>query len=124
MKIAVARFLLAFLLVWLPLQAYAAGSMSYCQRHHEHAVADTEPVAHMDCHDAHGSADQSGNSIAKSVPACDDCSSCHLLAQPALAVAALTLGIDSVKARQVPLATSFSLFFPEQPQRPPLAFFS
>lgn len=119
MKIALARFLLAFLLVWLPLQAYAAGSMSYCQRHHEHATAPAtaEPAPHMDCH-AQPAADLSSQSL----PGCDDCSSCHLFAQPALAVDVLTLQIDVVRTHQAPPASSFALFFPEQPQRPPLAF--
>lgn len=122
MKIALARFLLAFLLVWLPLQAYAAGSMSYCQRHHEHAttLASAEHTVHMGCHAQAGATDLS----AKSLPGCDDCSSCHLFAQPALAVAVLTLQIDVVRTHQAPSASSFSLFFPEQPQRPPLALLS
>lgn len=124
MNKALARFLLAFMLVWLPLQAYAAGSMPYCQRHHHHATPDVHAMQHMGCH---GQSDGAGNpdhGMAKAAPVCDDCASCHLLAQPALMLTPLALGVEATRMPQPSLAPAFTLFFPEQPQRPPLALLS
>ena len=121
MKNTLARFLLAFMLLWLPLQAYAAQTMPFCQNHHGHATALAEAPQHEGCHGQQG---HNASSISKISLACDDCSSCHAIYQPALLFSPILLGIDAVRAQQPLLAASFSLFFPEQPQRPPLAIFS
>lgn len=124
MKVLLARLLLAFMLVWLPLQGYAVEAMSTCQRHHDHmAMMEEESVQHEGCHGDQSPAVQSSSFIKANLN-CDDCASCHLISQPALIVKPLFLGIDAVKPRQPVFSVSFSLFFPEQPQRPPLAFFS
>lgn len=122
MKLLLARFLLAFMLAWLPLQGYAVGAMSTCQGHHDHAAA-METTQHEGCHGEHGAVTHTP-SFAKANLACDDCASCHLVAQPALMVSPLSLGVDAVKPRQPNFSVTFSLFFPEQPQRPPLTHFS
>jgi hypothetical protein len=120
MKLLLARFMLAFMLLWLPLQGYAAQSMTSCQKHHNHArLAESTPQP--GCHGQHHPDTQT---LVKASLACDDCASCHLIAQPALRVTPLSLGLDTVKPPQSLSEVSFLLFFPEQPQRPPLAFFS
>ncbi len=118
MKNALARTLLTFMLVWLPLQAYAAQVMPFCQNHHDHAAALAEPPQHEGCHG------HDAPSVAKISLACDDCSSCHLMVQPALLFNPLLLVIHSASAPQPVSIATFSLFFPEQPQRPPLALLS
>lgn len=123
MKVLLARLLLAFMLVWLPLQGYALEAMSTCQRHHDHAAV-MEDTGHEGCHGEHVAATQAPSLIKASPVACDDCASCHLITQPALIVKPLFLGIDAIRPQQPVLSVTFSLFFPEQPQRPPLAFFS
>ena len=122
MKAHLARLLLIFMLLWLPLQGYALEAMSTCQRHHDHAAM-MENAGHEGCHGEHTAAAQS-SSIKASPVACDDCASCHLITQPALIVKPLFLGIDAIRPQQTVFTVTFSLFFPEQPQRPPLAFFS
>lgn len=120
MKQILARLMLAFMLVWLPLQGYAAQSMHACQKHQAH-VQQMEHAAHEACHAHPGLHAQSH---VKANLVCDDCSSCHLIAQPAMLASPLLLGIDAVKIPQPTYSVTFLLFFPEQPQRPPHAFYS
>lgn len=123
MKIFLARLLLAFMLVWLPLQGYAIETMPFCLHQHEEGAMQTASGEHAGCH-GQEAPPHHDKSNAKSGAACDDCFSCHLIVQPALIVVPLALGVDSNRSFQHPLKNSFSLFFPEQPQRPPLALFS
>lgn len=123
MKVQLARLLLSFMLVWLPLQGYAQEAMSMCQRHHDHAAV-MEDAGHEGCHGGHTATAQTSSFTKASPVACDDCASCHLITQPALIVKPLFLGIDAIRPQQTVFRATFSLFFPEQPQRPPLAFFS
>ena len=123
MKIFFTRLLLAFMLVWLPLQGYASEAMSFCLHQHEDTAMQMTAGEHQGCHSQKASS-QHEETIAKNSAACDNCFSCHLIAQPALIVAPLALGVESSKLFQPPLKTSFSPLFPEQLQRPPLAFFS
>ncbi|MBZ0105630.1 MAG: hypothetical protein K8H84_08360 [Sulfuricella denitrificans] len=120
MKICLTRLLLMFMLVWLPLQGYAGESMSFCAHQHEKETVRIDAAGHQGCHHEQ----KADNSIVKTSVACDNCFSCHLIVQPALIVAPLVLGVDSNRMFQPPLKLSFTLFFPEQLQRPPLALFS
>jgi hypothetical protein len=122
MKLLLARFMLAFMLLWLPMQGYAAQAMPFCQKHHSHEQL-AESAPQEGCHGQHNP-DHHAQTLVKANLACDDCSSCHLIAQPALIVNPLSLGLDIVKPSQTLSNASFLPFFPEQPQRPPLAFFS
>jgi hypothetical protein len=123
MKIFFTRLLLAFMLVWLPLQGYAGEAMSFCLHQHEESAMQMAAGEHDGCHSQNDSS-QHDDTMAKSGTACDNCFSCHLIAQPALIMAPLALGTNSNRLFQLPLEISFSPLFPEQPQRPPLAFFS
>lgn len=122
MKLLLARFLLAFMLLWLPFQGYAAQGMISCQKHHDHTKLE-ESAPLVSCHGEHHP-DNHAQTLVKANLACDDCSSCHLIAQPALIVNPLSLLMDTAKPPQSLSKVTFLLFFPEQPQRPPLAFFS
>lgn len=119
MKTFFARLLLAFMLVWLPLQGYASEAMIFCAHQHDDSAMQMTAGEHAGCHGQEGD-----KSISKSSAACDNCFSCQLIAQPALIVAPLALGMDGSRSFQAPAKLSFTLFFPEQPQRPPLALFS
>lgn len=123
MKIFFARLLLAFMLVWLPLQGYAGEAMSFCLHQHEDTATQMVAGEHDGCHGQKTSS-QHDETMADSGAACDNCFSCHLIAQPALIMAPLELGADNNRLFQHPLKLSFSPLFPEQLQRPPLAFFS
>ncbi len=118
MRVFFTRLLLAFMLVWLPMQGYASEAMSFCLHQHEDAPMQMAAGEHEGCHNGHDT------TIAKSGAVCDNCFSCHLIAQPALIVAPLVLAVDSSRSFQRPLNLTFSLLFPEQLQRPPLALFS
>lgn len=122
-KTILTRLLLAFMLVWLPLQGYAAEAMSMCQRHHDRADMH-ENIPHEGCHGDHVSSAETPTSSIPSNLDCDDCASCHLIAQPALIVESLVPALDIIRLQQPIFSVTFTLFFPEQPQRPPLAFFS
>lgn len=120
MKTFLARLLLAFMLVWLPLQGYASEVMTFCAHHHDDSAMQMAAVEHSGCHGHEAASSHDKTSDA----ACDNCFSCQLIAQPALIVAPLVLGMDGSGPFQAPSKLSYTLFFPEQPQRPPLALFS
>lgn len=123
MKRLITRLLLAFMLVWLPLQGYASEAMPFCLHQHEAASTPATVDQHAGCHEhnTQGSHDQT---LSKSSANCDDCFSCHLIVQPALITFQAELGMDDSRLFQRPMNRTFSLFFPEQLQRPPLALFS
>lgn len=123
MKICFTRLLLAFMLIWLPLQGYAGGSMTFCSHQHEADTSHKDAVEHQGCHDQIAYPHHE-KTITQSSVSCDNCFSCHLIVQPALIVAPLALGLDSNRLFQPPLNLAFTLFFPEQLQRPPLALLS
>jgi len=111
------KFILLCLLLWLPLQGYAATLMPFCshaQQHqmnqeHLHVLPDTD---HVQQHHAPSS---------DANHACDDCSLCHMCG--ALALPSLTSDLQAVQNQvyglQIQLA--YTPHYPEQPQRPPLA---
>lgn len=123
MRLFFTRLLLAFMLLWLPLQGYAGEAMSFCLHQHDAAAMQMAAGEHEGCHSQKASS-QHDDTMAKGDIACDNCFSCHLIAQPALILAPLALGVESSRLFQPPLEISFAPLFPEQPQRPPLAFFS
>ena len=134
------RSILSVLIVlWLPLQGYAAVAMPFCQ--HSMAAASAHPGSadhsqhHHDAHsrmirgDAQDSTPQSGVADigAQSTGmgeasglACNNCGACHLACAPAIvaivSVSLLIAGSVLESAR----ADSPHYFYPEQPQHPPL----
>lgn len=125
MKHMLRQFVLGFLLLWLPLQGLAAAGMSFCRHDHTPPAATQhadDPSAHLahDCcpqHDGASASDQQQN-------LCDDCGYCHLGAAPALLPAAVSLAGAASFSFKFPFHSAFSLFYPEQPQRPPHTLFS
>ncbi|MDD5329265.1 MAG: hypothetical protein PHX38_04615 [Sulfuricella sp.] len=122
MKQRLRKLILAFLLLWLPLQGFAATGMSYCRHDHtpphaamhgQHAMAGS----HVCCHDQNSSSPQHQTSG-------DDCGYCSLAGAPALLPTVAGLTDDAGFSFKFDFDTHFPLIFPEQPQRPPYASFS
>lgn len=116
MRLLTRKLLLICLMLWLPLQGYAATVMPFCahSKHDQHASHQMSLQAHDDqsAHDQHH-----GTSNAP----CDNCSLCHLCSAMALPLFAEQAKIKPDTLFSIPPQAAFSPFFPEQPQRPPLA---
>lgn len=121
MKQALRNFILGFLLLWLPLQGLAAAGMSYCRHDHTPPAVQAGMSGHHGDHDC--CHDQDSPSASHQTP-CDDCGYCHLAGAPALLTTPVGLGYDASFSFKFVFDTHFPLFYPEQPQRPPLAFLS
>ena len=127
--------------LWLPLQGYGAVAMPFCQ--HSMAAASAHPGnaghsqhqhdGHSDMTrgDAQDSSSQSGDADSPQTAvvgeasglACNNCGACHLACAPAiLAIVSVPLLIAG-SVLESALADSPHLFYPEQPQRPPLPAF-
>jgi hypothetical protein len=113
------KFLFALVGLAVSLQGFAAVAMPFCQ--HQPAVIHHTIGQDSEQHVNHSFAvDDEARSAMKRF-ACDDCAFCQLCAAPAIpAVPSISLPEASP-----PLITAapayFSLFVPEQPQRPPLS---
>lgn len=117
MKPLLRKLVLIFLVMWLPLQGYAAATV-VCVRHYQPA-----PMQMPDLQNQHAMADghcDHGQEMpaATSQAPCDDCGSCHVIA-PALLPAIIGLNHEAGFSFAFPFNMHFSLIFPEQPQRPP-----
>lgn len=121
MKHALRQLILGFLLLWLPLQGFAAAGMSFC-RHDHTPPAVMQEAGHQ--HQGHDCCPQSDNDASTSQNFCDDCGYCHLGAAPALLPAAVALHDQAGFSFKFSFNTTFPLFYPEQPQRPPHNLFS
>ncbi|MDD5242044.1 MAG: hypothetical protein PHG47_10075 [Sulfuricella sp.] len=122
MKQLLHKFILGFLLLWLPLQGFAATGMSFCR--HDHTPP---PAMQVEMHhDHHGNDCGHGHDAPSASPQtqCDDCGYCHLGGAPALLPTLFGLNDVAGFSFKFAFASHLSLFFPEQPQRPPLASFS
>jgi hypothetical protein len=118
-------FVLSVVMLWLPVQGFAAVAMPFCQHALGHSSA-------LHTSDAHGSHHQHGHHHGKAsgnsdqtngLPigfSCNDCGSCHLACSPVL-TRAVTAVISSCGHIYNPLQpASDSLFIPEQLKPPPL----
>ena len=112
------QFLLIFLMLWLPLVGYAATAMPFCsQDKHQGAMQHPKPALMQDDQGAHVEHQHSGNAGA----ACDDCSLCHMCNAMAIPLFSTLSKFKPDNLYAIPSQVSFSPFFPEQLQRPPLA---
>jgi hypothetical protein len=108
-------WLVILLVLWLPLQGYAAPMMPFCQHGHECASgmdgADGLPCC-PDHQSHHDKTPASG---------CDNCAFCHLCATPAPLAAELLVVATPPPARgDLPMFTeSFRSHIPEYLWRPP-----
>jgi len=116
------NFILGFLLLWLPLQGFAATGMTFCRHNHTPPVAvQAETQVNHEGHDCGHMQDQTS---ATPQMQCDDCGNCHLGGAPALLHTLTGLSDSASYAFNFAFDTHFPLFFPEQPQRPPHSHFS
>lgn len=121
MKQTLRNLILGFLLLWLPLQGFAAFGMTFCRHDHTPpAVQAVMPGNHADHDCGH---DQDSPSASPQTP-CDNCGDCHLGGAPALLTAPAGLGHDAGFSFKFVFDMHYPLFFPEQPQRPPLSLLS
>ena len=120
MRHCLRNLILGFLLLWLPLQGFAAAGMSFC-RHHQ-----TPPPAMQAGMQDHDIGHNCGHDAPSVTPQtqCDDCGYCHLAGAPALLPTLAGMPDNASFSFKFAFNTDFPLFFPEQPQRPPHAFFS
>ncbi|HUW50601.1 MAG TPA: hypothetical protein VMV75_06265 [Sulfuricella sp.] len=123
MKQLLHKFILGFLLLWLPLQGFAATGMSFCRHDHTppHAM---QTGMHHDHNGGDCSHGQDAPSASSSQTQCDDCGYCHLGGAPALLPALFGLNNTAGFSFKFAFDSHLQLFFPEQPQRPPLTRFS
>ena len=122
MKRLLRNFILAFLLLWLPLQGVAAAGMSFCR--HDHTPPAAAHSTMNDHQDGHACSHDQDASSTSSQTSCDDCGYCHLGGAPALLPTLAALSDGAGFSFKFVFDSHFTLFFPEQLQRPPHAFFS
>lgn len=118
-------FIIAFQMLWLPLQAVAAVSMPFCahagpadaahtavpeQRHHAGSIPGSDGHGHQ--HDGQAPA-------AGPLQQCNDCGACNLACAPAVPTSVVVLLAAAVTAELDFLVQSHDRFVPEQPQPPP-----
>ena len=115
------RLIAILLMLWFPVQGWAALAMPFCQHGTSDAAAVeiTESMAgdhcqhHMDQNDV---ADQKATSSLL----CDHCTTCHLAHAPVLLHPPVSLS-EPIPAQRAESTTAYYYqIFPEQPQRPPL----
>ena len=109
------KLLLICLMLWLPLQGYAATMMPFCAHGQNDQQASQQG---QDVQDAHAGHDQHHGS---SNTPCDNCSLCHLCSAMALPSFSAQLPIKPDNFFAIPFQAAYSPIFLEQPQRPPLA---
>ena len=116
------RLVLCFIILWLPVQGFAAIAMPFCKHALGHsAVAQTasDPHEHHQHHKHQGEA-ADGN-LHGSGLMCDDCGACRLACSALVVPVVLILCVPVAQSSFVlPSATPLHSFFPEQPCRPPL----
>ena len=127
------------IVLWLPLQGYAAVAMPFCQHNmaansaHTHNGTADHSQHHHDGHSGHMAQtdapnDRAGISHTSHVGSddtgglrCNNCGACHLACAPAIvAIVSVPLLITG-SVLESALADSPQFFYPEQPQRPPLS---
>jgi ferredoxin len=124
--------------LWLPLQGYTAVTMPFCQHRMAAASAHSGNADHSQHHhDGHsdrarghaqGNTSQSSDADSPqpaamgeaSGLACNNCGACHLACAPAIVAIVSVPLLIAGSVLESALADSLQLFYPEQPQRPPL----
>ncbi len=109
------KLLLICLMLWLPLQGYAATVMPFCQ----HGKQD-QHASHQMAQDDQGAPTANDQHHGSSNTPCDNCALCHLCSAMALPSFAAQLPIKPDNFFAVPSQAAYSPIFLEQPQRPPL----
>lgn len=117
MPLFLRNFILIFIMLWLPLQGFAAASMSVYPRSEQPLPPAQHDMtqASRDGGYAHHRHDQDS---VKSDLSCDDCVMCHM-GMPMVLVSEV-FNIKPLSGIHLPPLTRFSQVYLEQPQRPPL----
>jgi hypothetical protein len=122
MKPRLRNLILGFLLLWLPLQGFAAVEMSFCR--HDHTPPPAMQAGMQDHQDSHDCGHDQNTPSATAQTQCDNCGYCHLGGAPALLPELAGLSDNASFSFKFVFDTHFPPLFPEQPQRPPHALFS
>lgn len=131
------RFIAILLMLWFPVQGWAAFAMPFCQHAANVAKAaealsqpEAEAVDHCQHHsEAPFQHSEAQFQYSEAPPAadhaadlaqCDHCTACHLAHTPMLTPLPLSLPCTAPAQRAENAAVFYYQLFPEQPQRPPL----
>lgn len=121
MNIGLARFLLLFAALWLPVQTMAGMSVSVCMNMESHggmaahAAASADEAAAMPCHEA-----MADEHAAHPDGGCDNCEICHLASAGFMPSAALPAGlVSSASGYLMPAFMAPPSHIDEPPHHPP-----
>lgn len=120
MPLFLRNLILVFIMLWLPLQGFAATSMSVCQRNEQPAQQTQHDMMHA-AHDAGSEHPGHNQHPAKGDLTCDNCAMCHMCSAMGIPTISAALNIKPASHINTPALTRFSQVYLEQPQRPPLA---
>jgi ferredoxin len=115
------RSVLALLMMlWLPLQGFAAMAMPICPHALGHAAA-SAPANHAHMHHSHAGHHESRApaSDQQTDSNCVKCGACHLACTPAAPAWLMTLRIEAGQRYQLDVPATPALFIPDQPHPPP-----
>lgn len=114
------RFLLVFLMLALPLQAFASVALFACEHTRSHGM--TTPAGQDPMHAAHGGCHEAAPAKPAKATAdhqCSHCAACYLGAAFPLPAAFTTAAAPLPYSPPLQFAETFSGFIPEGPERPP-----
>ena len=118
------RLVLCLMIVWLPVQGFAAVAMPFCKHALGHsAAAQTagDKHDHQKHHLHHGAPGENAHDAGSSGLLCDDCGACHLACSSSIVPATVVIVLPAAQyTYYLSPPTSLYLFYPEQPSRPPL----
>ena len=113
------NLILAFIMLWLPLQGFAATTMPFCEHNDQPAQHSHHDMMGGAAHEDHQAHHHDQHPSKSDLP-CDKCGMCHMCSAMALPIVLTALNIKLSSASDTPALTRFSQIFLEQPQRPPL----
>jgi hypothetical protein len=119
MPLLLRNLILVFIMLWLPLQGFAATSMSVCQHNEQPAQQAQHDMMHA-VHDVGSEHHGHDQHPAKGDLSCDNCAMCHMCGAMGIPAVSAALNIKPASLINTPALTRFSQVYLEQPQRPPL----
>ncbi len=116
------RLIAILLMLWFPVQGWAALAMPFCQ-HSANAAVAVELAAPMNADHCQHHVEQNDAADAKATSSlqCDQCTTCHLAHAPILLHPPVSLPAPVLAQRAESETAYYYQIFPEQPQRPPLS---
>lgn len=119
MPLFLRNFILVFILLWLPLQGFAAASMSVYQRS-EQPLQQAQHDMTQATHDGDYAHPRHDQHPVKGDLSCDECVMCHMCSAMGIPMVFEAFNIKPLSDIHIPPLTRFSQVYLEQPQRPPL----